>query len=303
MSTATHEARPQRRLDIELLRILACVGIVLFHTLDTGKALSYSGIVVFTFLSAWLTLKARPANWQDKTLRLLRPWAFWFAVYAVFNVLVHRQALGLHPNGFSMLFAGPSLHLWYMPFIWLWVLILTGIRRWVPASSLSVIGAILFAAAMWSAPAWRPHANEALAPLAQWAHATPAIFLGMACASPLRNRLTWGLLGLGLAGAGLQSGTDPWLAGPYLLGGSACMLLSLRAWPVAPQKPRLRRGIAWVAACTSGIYFTHVLTYQLILRLHWPLDPVLIPWMTIGASMVLITTLRRMAPRWVSWWS
>lgn len=303
MSAETHTARVGRRLDIEVLRVLACIGIVLFHTLDTGKALSYSGIVVFAFLSAWLTLQAPPANWLDKTLRLLRPWALWFAVYALFNVLVHRQALGLHPNGFTVLFAGPSLHLWYMPFIWLWVMALNSARQWVPVSRLSAAGAGLFAAAMWTAPTWRPCADQALPPLAQWAHATPAVFMGVACASPQRSRLTWGMLGLGLAGAALQLSTDAWLAGPYLLGGSACLLLSLQAWPVAPETPWVRRSIAWAAACTSGIYFTHILSYQVILRLHWPLDPMLIPWLTMATSIGLIIALRRAAPRWVSWWS
>jgi hypothetical protein len=290
------------RMDIELARILACVGIVLFHTLHGYNAFTYGGIVVFSFLTLWLTAQSGRIELTEKAQRFLLPWAVWMVVYGAANLATHQPLFGLKTHPFTQLLAGTSVHLWYMPFAFACVAFYATTRHWwrsdLTALAAGVLGLSMICTHGW----WRANSLEWLPPIGQWAHALPAMLLGVAAShSHIRQRPWAGHLFWAIAcvSAGLAV-EDPWFGWAYVVGLPICWWLTSQAGlPKGLQTLDLR----WLSGCTAGVYFMHVLVYQLLMRLPSAVPQYLTPWLTIVASFALTWGLRRLFPRFNRLWS
>ena len=171
----------QRNQAIEGLRVLAAFAIVAFHAQGEGYRWFYSGLVVFLFLSAMFAMApaSRERRPRELALRLLVPFAFWSVVYGALNLALGRP-LFVQDHPASILLAGTSFHLWFLPFIAL-VLAVLGVLRKIGRPALVCV-ALAFAGGtlLASAPLWFEHIWQFAIPFPQWLRALPAVLLGAA---------------------------------------------------------------------------------------------------------------------------
>jgi len=102
---------------VEVLRYVGAVGIVWFHLNGPTAWIGHAALEVFIILSVVFALRTGEA-WSRR--RVLWIWVFWSAVYAAMKI-VQAVALGtLVTDEFEwwMLLTGPSLPLWFLPFIY-----------------------------------------------------------------------------------------------------------------------------------------------------------------------------------------
>jgi hypothetical protein len=291
-----------KRMDIELARILASIGIVLFHTLYGFNAFTYSGIVVFSFMTMWLTAQSPTLRLREKARRFLQPWAFWMVVYGLVNLLSHQPLFGLGTHPFTQLFAGTSVHLWYMPFALGCVFAFAACQRWIAPQALSMGAGALGIGMLLTHTLWREVSVQCLVPTGQWAHAMPAVLLGVAAAHPSLNSQTWSrhapwIAAMVVAGLAID---DPWLGWAYVTGLPICWTLSTR-----PAWTQVLSRLDWrvLSSCTPGVYFSHILVFQILQRVVPPASAALTPWLTLVLSFVMVWAVRKALPRFNPVWS
>ncbi len=293
-----------KRPDIELLRLLSAFGIVWFHAGSSGIALAYSGLVVFLVLSVALggrTGRPDGATVQRRAVRLLQPWLLWFGLYAAFNALRGLPVLPQDPGWAAAVLAGPSIHLWYLPFVFGVLLVLDLLRAHIALRTLSAAAFVLALVLMATVPWWRTVSLGLPYPLLQWADALAPVLVGVfalgARAGCWSRRTVRAMAGvLVLAAAGLTA--FEWVGTPYAVGLAASLLVLLREPAAAP---------AWalktapLTDCAFGIYLSHSLVFALLLT-HapgWSEDalPVAIFTVALAATWALRRGLPRVAAR------
>ncbi len=279
---------------------MAAFGIVWFHLLMPDAALAYAGLAAFLSLS---TLLARPApataaRLGQRARRLLLPWGLWAAVYAAQNLQRHTPVLDTSLGLVAGVMAGPSIHLWYLPFVFL---VLVGLdvlhAHLAPRAAAALFGAtaLLLVA---GAPVWRPVSLALPYPLLQWADALAPLafgaFLQVREAGPAAARRA--LVAAVLVAAAV---TMPFngIGVSYFVGLAACAAI---AWGgLAPLRVP---GLPALAGLTLGIYLAHPLVFSL-LATHTALPATAMPWATFALSAAGVALGRRLAPRWENTWS
>ncbi|MEN6576430.1 MAG: acyltransferase [Phycisphaerales bacterium] len=180
-----------RIASIDHLRIVAAIGIVWFHTEGAPyRQIGYAGLPVFLLIFFSLitrdfgttTTHFLRRRWN----RLLKPWLFWSALYGVCRLAraIHTVDVAELWGMFSIetLFAGTSIHLWYLPYAFVsGLLTFTANRRIrevdhvVAAVTAALVGMLTLAVCTVGMTNHRM-----LQPLAQWEFGLAAIPLGLA---------------------------------------------------------------------------------------------------------------------------
>lgn len=290
---------------LEVLKLLASLGIVAFHLHSPGERIGYAGLPVFMLLTTALALRAAQGRSRSefgfgRVRRLLVPWLVWSGLYALLQCHVcslQGQPLWSWPR-WSMLLVGTFPHLWYLPF----------------AAVLSLaIG--LFAAGRsprGARASWWPAAGGLLMipissqlmvsnlpePLPQWSFVLPAALFGLAFAKQPPGELTHARTLTILTGATWLVCLGCWefgwldLAVPYAVGIAAAAL----AWclPGRASRPLL--------ACTRtsfGIYVLHPFVALATGLFQQQTGVGLSPAMTLAAVFLVsmaLTALLRLTP-------
>jgi surface polysaccharide O-acyltransferase-like enzyme len=293
-----------KRPDIEILRLLSAFGIVWFHSGTHGIALAYGGLVVFLVLSVALGGRAgRPdaATVLRRALRLLRPWLLWFGLYAAFNALRGLPVLPLEHGWVAGVLAGPSIHLWYLPFMFGALVALDLLRAHVALRMLSAAAFALALVVMATAPLWRPVSLGLPYPALQWADALAPVLVGVfalgareGCWS--RSTALAMAAVLVLAAAGLPA--FEWVGTPYAVGLAASLWLLLRT-PAASPAGAVK--LAALTDCTFGIYLVHSGVFALLLA-HGPaLSEDALPVAIFAVALAGTWALRQALPRVAGW--
>jgi len=288
-----------KRADIEWLRWVSAFGIVWFHAGHSGIALAYSGLVVFLVLSVALGGRSgQPdlATLQRRALRLLRPWLLWFGLYAAFNAQRGLPVLPLDAGWVAGVLAGPSIHLWYLPFVFLVLVALDALRTHIALRTLSALAWAGAALVMATAPWWRPVTLGLPYPALQWADALAPVLVGVyalgahdGCWSrPVALAMAVVLVLL----AALLAAVD-WVGTPYAVGLAASLLLLLLRQPGRPGSP----GLSAITDCAFGVYLSHSLVFALLLA-HGPeLSESALPVAIFALALAGTWALRRALPR------
>ncbi len=261
-----------RMANIDRLRIMAAFGIVWFHTpAAPGRAIAYSGLPILLLL--FVSLLTSQSHGSDarrfvirRWNRLVVPWLFWCGVYAIcrFGQAVVSPYVSdtWQSPSLATLLVGTHIHLWYLPYAFIWGLIVWAIEvrtrymdnRVVVAAALIVtvlamLGYLLTAARCGLGVPW-----------AQWAFSAPAIPLGFAIGrcQTARDEQTRRLSLLVVALGGALACLTLCLTGhasPGVPYGIAAILV-----PLAYLLPG-RQGLltAWATPLTFGIYLLHPL--------------------------------------------
>lgn len=239
-----------RNGSLEYARFIAAVGIVFFHAGAPGAAVGYAALpfflIVMLVLSAPAVRNASLASYAaGKAQRLLVPWVIWSGIYGSLKLAEIALTDTTARDEFlpHMLLTGPALHLWFLPFAFLACLALYPLLRGLPERPRPVLITVLTVVAAVLAST---QAHLALPiPLAQWAHALPAVCLGAALALVGRDGTLIFLVISGFAVAALLAGNTPGFGqmGLALACFAACTIVKLPATPFAMQLGRLSLGV------------------------------------------------------------
>jgi hypothetical protein len=287
----------KRRQDIEFIRIVGAFGIVWCHTFRPFVFVAYSGLIVFLVLSA--NFAANPARSDlplaSRARRILVPWVVWFAVYGAFNLwrgLPFFAVEGIVPG----ILTGTSIHLWYMPFIFVATAWLGWMKGKMTAGRAATLYSILGLTFLGTAFLWRGPSLSWPLPWPQYMHAASAVLFGAFMAN--RNGLSKKIFGLLLfAFAALSAALLP-LEGmglPYLLG-------ILVTTPVLLSKRDLLPGanLIWLSECMLGVYLSHFFWWVVILKIG-DVRGFALPIAIFFASALSVFLFRRFFPRVANW--
>jgi len=291
-----------RRQDIELLRIVSAFGIVWFHSEAPGGAVAYAGLIVFLVLSTYLSHRTGDTptlgSIQYRARRLLVPWLVWFFAYGALNVARGDAFLDAREGWALALMSGTSIHLWYLPFVFLCLNGVDLLNAHVGARAAAWIFGLSALALTASGPIWRPITLAMPYPALQWADALAPLALGIflqnsSALSPSTGRA----LLLTIIGSALVVSRFNSIGVSYALGFAACAgIASGRAarwaWP----------GLQPVADLTFGIYLCHIFVFAGLLR-YSDLPNAAMPFVIFAISAVAVASGRAIAPRLRSYWS
>jgi peptidoglycan/LPS O-acetylase OafA/YrhL len=262
-----HTHSPPSRINgvIDLARMVAAGGIVLFHIGAPGAAIGYAGLPFFLILTVMLA--GRTAGRQhagafatDRARRLLRPWLIWSGVFGALKLAEVAMTDATLGSEFAphMILTGTAIHLWFLPFAFVacmaaWVFVRTN------GSNASAIVWLISLLCIGVAAVFTLRGTVLPVPLAQWVFALPAIVVGLAFAVQPdgTGTLTGMVMCLTLCAVGWMwegAGTVQLLvAGGVIL---ACRVIHL------PAGPLLRRA----GDAALGVYLVHPLVASVLTR-------------------------------------
>ena len=287
----------QKSSTIEALRVVGALGIVWYHARGPGYQAAYGGLVLFLILSFYLAGNhpARPPSLLRRSHRLLQPWLLWMLVYGAANLATHQPLLDTERGVLAGVLAGTSIHLWYLPFIFLCLIAYDQLRRLIAPGPLALGGAAIAVLMLTAAPLWRPLLPVVGFPLAQYVHAAAGVGLGVYFANAGALSWQWRLplqsamllsatLALPLDGIGL----------PYLLGIAAGWLLTAPPLPAS-----VGRWINPMGAATFGVYCCHILVMRIIAKFTH-VDGWLLPVLTFVIAMAAVLAAQQLRERLLS---
>jgi len=190
-------AASEYRSSLDLMRFVGAIGIVWAHMFGPGPFVGPLSLSVFLIITAFLSagsLKRRsPAEFiRKRAVSILQPWLVWSAIYFAADVLRHglgRSLSALVDTPLTLLI-GTSLHLWFLPFVFLGSFLIVLAKR-VSGPTSNLVYTLAIAA---------PAAALALilcvqlklpAPLGQWAFSLPVFLLGIVAAQSGRLGQFW----------------------------------------------------------------------------------------------------------------
>jgi peptidoglycan/LPS O-acetylase OafA/YrhL len=285
------------RAEIEWLRVIAAFGIAWFHGGELlGQDIAYGGLIFFVITSSFYTMRStRDPSLRDRATRLLIPFAFWFAVYAASRMIGGRTLFPDDLGWLSRILTSPSLHLWYLPFIFMVTVSVDFVRsRFAPG----VIGWFASAAAivgLWSMILSEPSGLPV--PFVQYMHALPAVFLGLFLAT-VQER-TDSRLGHVLNAAVCLSVLAVFFAD---LPGRSMTYLSgtLAATVLVVEKPLMRQSAVaeTLGAAAFGTYLAHPLVISAFLMLG--MEGASSTLLAFLVTIVGVVVVKRVFPEWLT---
>ncbi len=289
----------EKRQDIEFLRIISAFGIVWFHSGAIGHAVSYSGLMVFLILSTYLSKKSTAAGlFRKRFERFIVPWMFWFVVYAVENIVRGEPIINAKRSFLAGVLAGPSIHLWYMPFMFFCLVTLDTAKRHLPPMALCLTSAALAILIMAVTPSLTQPLAELGYPAPQYGHGVVGVLVGIFLLyfDVLPGKTRW-LICATMIFVATQRLPYAGIENPSVIGMVLCFVLAsgitqkIRSVDFTP-----------LSQCTLGIYFIHILFLDLAAKariFHGIRGPLVV----FVASAITVYYLRRAFPRLAKYWS
>lgn len=260
--SATNGALQTKRQDIELARLISAFGIVWYHAAGDQSPIAYGGLIVYLMLSIYLSGNRLVdlALVRRRASRIIIPWVLWSALYGLANLVAGRPMINVQPSWWIGVLAGPSIHLWYLPYIFMVLLLLDVAKRYVRAPQVAMISATSAALMILCAPTWRPVSIAVGYPIAQWAHALPAVLIGIYFLCAIRLPKVYSIFGvLVITVALLAPATELRFRLPYLEGTVVMALIATGA-----LVPFVRWDLTQLSECTFGVYLCHAMFQKVL---------------------------------------
>ena len=253
---------PGRQQNIELLRILAAFGIVLFHAGGPYMQFGYAGLVIFTLLAPFFEAAAWQRRRDPRVLarRLLLPWAAFTLLYGLANLATKGWFIDPQLPPIAAILYGTSPHLWFLPYIFV-VMLVTSLSKAYLRHVLVVVGlALALVIMLWLAPAWQPVGEAAGPPVGQWLHALPAVLAGLVLGAATASGRRWiAYLALVLGAVAAFQSQQLGVEIPYAI--------ALPAVLVALRLPQFGKSVEGISQCMMGVYLVHSLALAVVGRI------------------------------------
>lgn len=262
----------QRNSAIDALRLICAFGIVWFHLPLPFGSVALGALHVFTALVVYYGVGQPPVRLMR---RLLVPWAIWSGVYGILKVAdawVGGQGLATEFAPW-MLMTGPALHLWFLPFALVFVVLCSGIpltvARWllIPVTVVS-LGAV--------------NLNALPVPVVQWVTVLPAAWLGL-----VMRQEGGALPAFLVAGIAVLAALANLPVAALALAVGATVLGVVFVLPVCSIP-----GVATGASLALGLYLAHPLVISVGLRLGVS-DPIELFLTAVIGALALTCILKR----------
>ncbi|WP_040644961.1 acyltransferase family protein [Rubellimicrobium thermophilum] len=244
-----------RRQSIDLLRFVAAFGVVWAHMQAPGMVEGYVALALFTILTAFLSLRSLARRgprwfWLGRLVRFGLPWVVWSAFYLLLELWrAEDPRMALTLTDPLRLLIGPTVHLWFLPFIILSSpLVLLALHAMTSARHVWILSLLLIPAAMGAL--WAHDRIAPPEPVIQWAFAALPFLYGLLSAGGQRHDAVAAPLLFATAscvGASLLWGSIP---APFLL--LACLLFE-GLWRLPLSHPALPA----LGQLAYGIYLVH----------------------------------------------
>lgn len=263
------------RQGVDVARFVAAFGVVVAHAEASPRDwVGHLALALFAILTAFLAVKSAERAggsyaYLPRARRLILPWVVWSVFYLAVETLISDN-----PDPFHllrdpwMLLYGGYIHLWFLPFIGLAMVLVGPVVSWVGSPQRLALAALALVAL--SVPLfWAHEVLHLPEPLPQWAFTLPCYGLGLLLARAQTVDRSGGLLLAGLA----LSGVAVWMgqAAPWtftILGGLVAFEISWRL----PIRGNWAPHLGQVA---FGIYLIHPFLMLVIYKFAGPDVPVL----------------------------
>ena len=282
------------RQSIDLARFLACFGIVAAHAYALEDDwVGHLSLGLFLVLTGFLAMQSYQRaggtyNFRSRAQRVLLPWVFWSAFFRVVDLKVSDSAdkWQLLQDPWT-LFVGSAIHLWFLPFLILAMLLVKPVGKFVTTSER--LAGVLAVLVMISVPMfWAMHYYALPAPLPQWLYSLPVYTLGLmvGVAHPM-GRQAWPMIAGAVMAVGAYLVTD---AAPWAWTMLAAVLLFEAFWRVQMQHKMLPK----LGQVAFGIYLLHPFFMLVTYKFAGPdVDRMLATLATFGMSWAAVVILRR----------
>lgn len=290
----------ERRQEIELLRIVSAFGIVWFHCSSFGKDIAYSGLVVFLILSMYFSANpdSKPKPISERAKRLLIPWALWLLFYGVLHVILKKPFIRTNNGIVAGILAGTSIHLWYMPFIFMAITLFDQAKKCIASQTLAYICALIIVFIFSITGFWRPWSSGLSSPWGQYVHALNGVFIGVFFANcgAMPRPIRLGFILLMLAAVALSYLDFPSVGEPYLIGITVTAVTLLPRW-------NFHFGLKFNALsdCTLGIYLSHPF-WLLVFKQFWSAPDFTLPFLVFGVSAATVLCFKKATPNMSKYW-
>ena len=249
--------RPQHRQGIDLARFIAAFGVVVAHANASPRDwVGHASLSLFLILTAFLAVQsAQRAGgsyaFLPRLSRLILPWLAWSAFFRLLDEVLADQpfATGLLSDPWSLLYGG-SIHLWFLPFVGLAMVLVGPLVRLVTSPQRLMLASGLLVVV--SAPLFWAHEAMGLPiPLPQWAFALPCYVLGLLLGVAHPMGRAWVPLMAGVA----MTGVAVWLgqAAPWTFTIAASLAAFELFWRLPIRGPWLPP----LGKVAFGIYLAH----------------------------------------------
>ena len=281
------------RVDVEILRLISAFGIIWYHSgVAQGRDIGYAGLICFLTLAGYFTAISNKSHTvESRVKRLLVPCVIWSFVYVGLSLGRGLDVFPEHYSLISKILATPSIHLWFLPFLFICLVVTDFFKRRISESTLGWTAGLLAIALIVFAPAWRD--LEFIEPLQQYLHGLPALLIGvfLGCSSGvhtiLRSSLLlafWGyIVHITIIGADNVGIT-------YFVGFTPCLILLSKSSMI-----RFRLDISILSSTAFGIYLCH----PLVLTVFWYLgvSGAILPALAFSLSIIAVMLGRAFLPR------
>jgi hypothetical protein len=245
------------RVDVELLRLISAFGIVWYHSgVTMGRDIAYAGLICFLTLAGYFAANStKNRSLSSRASKLLIPCFIWSCIYALLNAVRGKSVFPEHFNLISKVLVTPSLHLWFLPFLFFCVVLLDFLKKRVSKATLGVIAGTIATALIALAPEWQD--QYFAEPIWQYLHGLPAFLIGvfLGCFSAVNPLLRtflmlvfWSYIihftSIGIGNVGIT----------YLVGFAPCFILLSKSSII-----RFNFNVSLVSSTTFGVYLCHPL--------------------------------------------
>ncbi len=253
------------RTDIELIRVVAAFGIVWFHSgINFWRDIAYAGLIYFLVVAAYFAIKSNKRHsLYQRASRLLIPCLAWSIIYGLFKVSLGWPVFK-DESLVSMVLSTPVIHLWFLPFLFFCLVVIDSAKRALSFNIIAGTSAFLGSTLLLTANYWRE--ISFISPFAQYAHALPAVMIGvfLGCYDELSASFRNTLLAMICVSVTIVSFMN--LNGvsiTYLVGFIASLPLLFNKSFISENKT-----ILMLSSLTFGVYLAHVLVLYVLQYLH-----------------------------------
>jgi hypothetical protein len=255
---------------IDALRFFAAAGIVIFHAKAPGAAIGYAALPLFTiYLAHFATSNL------DRAVYFFRLWLIWSLIYGSLKVADSLLSGGSWQQEFvpSMILTGPSIHLWFLPFAAVVVLLIDVARRVFIVPAALVASVLAF---------WGSSQGNLAVPLSQWIFVLPSLAFGIVLYR--RSALPAAAIVIAVAWA------FGWTSGLLQFAIAICLAVATKHLflPATWLTDRMRDS-------ALGIYLIHPIFISVFERIG-VVDPATLAALSIVASALAVFFLRSRLP-------
>jgi len=283
--------------EIELFRVISIFGIIWFHSgIQFGKDVAYGGLVFFIIISVYFaTTSCRSHTFWTRIERLIIPYILWSTFYGIITFKLKGVFFPADESLFSIILSSTSIHLWFLPFIFFVLLTIDNLRSLLFKEWFGILIGISAILSISLAPIWRGF--NYIPPLGQYAHAIPAVLIGvfLGVYNKIRPKVRlWIITSIILSISLMVFKQQPGIGIPYVVGLTPCIFLFYENILIKNNKIILS-----LASATFGVYLLHVFSI-LILR-HIGVKSYTLPIATFLLSISLVLVFRYYFPKIVKY--